>query len=80
LNLKVAAQGSCGGAFADLRSPSFSTYQGVTESISRTRMRKLGAGMENSADFRLEYHLALGGRSVSNMQCLWTQNDTHKQV
>jgi hypothetical protein len=55
-------------------------YQGDTDSMSLTRMRRLDAGTENSADFHLEYHLAWGDRSVSNMYRLWIQSDTNKQV
>jgi hypothetical protein len=43
-------------------------------------MRKLGAGTENFADFHLEYHLALGERSASNVFRLWIQSDTPQQV
>src|SRR6266566_6418873 len=67
LNLKVATPDSPQGLSANLRSPSFSMYQGDTESMSRTRTRTLGAGMENSAEFQGKYHLALGALRVSNI-------------
>ncbi len=67
LNLRIAAAGSAGGTPTNFRSPSFSTYQGETASTSRTTIRRLEAGTENSADFHGKYHLAPGGLSLSNM-------------
>ena len=45
-----------------------------------TKIRRLDAGMENSADFDREYHFALGERSVSNISRLLIQDDRRKQV
>src|SRR5438094_7907421 len=62
------------GFSANLRSPSVSIYLRDTESMSRTRTRTLGAGMENSAEFHGKYHLALGALRVSNIYRLLIQS------
>jgi len=41
---------------------------------------RIVVGMENSAEFPKEYHLAFGERSLSNINPRWTQADAHQQV